>query len=251
MPIQIIKANPDFSKDAGFPMLEISEFFYDTIQGEGIYIGQPAAFLRMQHCTQNCVFCDTQEVWRFGNPYSFDEIFALMEKSTIIEQLKNGQHLVLTGGSPLRQQLALFAFINSFFERYDFKPFIEIENECTLMPFNKLIPLIDCWNNSPKLKNSGNPDFMRYQPRILKTLALLQNSWFKFVVSGEDDWGEIENDFLNTDLIDKSQIILMPLGADQTELSNNREKVIELAIKYGVRYSTREHIVVWNKKTGI
>lgn len=251
MPIQIIKANPDFSKDAGFPMLEISEFFYDTIQGEGIYIGQPAAFLRMQHCTQNCVFCDTQEVWRFGNPYSFDEIFALMEKSTIIEQLKNGQHLVLTGGSPLRQQLALFAFINSFFERYDFKPFIEIENECTLMPFNKLIPLIDCWNNSPKLKNSGNPDFMRYQPRVLKTLALLQNSWFKFVVSNEDDWAEIENDFLNTDLIDKSQIILMPLGADQTELSNNREKVIELAIKYGVRYSTREHIIIWNKKTGI
>lgn len=251
MSVQIIKANPDFSKDVEFPMLEISEFFYDTIQGEGIYAGQPAAFLRMQHCTQNCVFCDTQEVWRFGNPYSFDEIFALMEKSTIVEQLKNGQHLVLTGGSPLKQQLALFAFINSFFERYGFKPFIEIENECTLMPFNKLIPLIDCWNNSPKLKNSGNPNFVRYQPHILKTLALLPNSWFKFVIGGEDDWAEIENDFLNTDLIDKSQIILMPLGADQTELFNNREKVIELAIKYGVRYSTREHIVVWNKKTGV
>jgi organic radical activating enzyme len=43
----------------------------------------------------------------------------------------------------------------------------------------------------------------------------------------------------------------MPLGGDREELEQNRETVIEMAIRYNVRYSTREHIVVWDKKTGI
>jgi len=52
----IIASNPDFqkSKPGNVPFLEIADFFYDTIQGEGINIVQPAAFLRVQNCTHNC-----------------------------------------------------------------------------------------------------------------------------------------------------------------------------------------------------
>lgn len=249
----LIAGRPDFKKDRPDNpyVLEIAELFANTIQGEGINIGHPATFLRVQHCTMNCIWCDTQEVWRYGNPYTFDEIYALMEETGTVNALEQGQHLVLTGGSPLKQQKALSLFIRKFVERFEFKPYIEIENECTILPQPDFEEMVDCWNNSPKLENSGNLDIVRYQPRILKFLSNLENSWFKFVVTNDDDWAEIEVDFLATDLIKRNQIILMPQGATRTELKKNQEKVVEIAIRENVRYSSRQHIELWDKRTGV
>lgn len=249
----LIEGNPTFRKDIpqGDDYLDVAEFFCDTIQGEGINLGQPAAFLRVQHCTQSCVWCDTKEVWRYGNPYTFEELFAIMEEGDLVKKLKQGQHLVLTGGSPVRQQAGLTAFLQLFIEKYGFKPYVEIENESTVMPTPEFIALIDCWNNSPKLDNSYNPKLFRYQPKILQTLASLNNSWFKFVVDEEASWEEIKQDFLDTGLIKKDQIILMPLGATREELEETRQKTVDIAIREGVRYCTREHVILWNKKTGV
>lgn len=249
----IIASNPEFQRETpeSTPYLNVSEFFYDTIQGEGINLGQPAAFLRLQGCTQNCVWCDSKEVWRFGNPYTINELFELMEQTDLIEQLEKGQHLVLTGGSPLRQQDNVLKFIEAFIDKYDFLPYIEIENESVLMPKPELTNYVSCWNNSPKLKSSGNPDKSRYRPEVLEFLSSLSNSWFKFVTSKEEDWQEIKRDFIDTGLIRKEQIILMPLGATREELFANREYVVDLSIREGVRYCTREHVVLWDKKTGV
>lgn len=248
----IIEANPAFRKAVSEKdrYLDIAEFFCDTIQGEN-FIGWPSAFLRVQHCTLNCSFCDTNEIWRCGNPYTFDELLGLMEEADLIRKLTEGQHLVLTGGSPLLQQDKLVSFLKEFIQRYGFKPYIEIENECTLFPAEVLIELIDCWNNSPKTSNSGVARDIRYKPKILKKLSSLKNSWFKFVVSREEDWDEIKNDFLDTALIKKSQVVLMPLCSTSEELIKNREPVIEMAVRENVRYSTREHIVLWDSKTGV
>lgn len=252
MPITIVEAKPAFVKTIpqSVEYLNIAEFFCDTIQGEN-FVGYPATFLRLQGCTQSCVFCDTQEVWRFGNPYTFDELFELIDSVDLIRKFKEGQHLVITGGSPMKQQVALLSFIKAFISKYGFKPFIEIENECTLMPSEEITCLVDCWNNSPKLENSENLKLLRYQPHVLKYLAGLKNSWFKFVVSKEVDWEEVKTDFLDTGIIKKEQIVLMPLGATRTELESNRENVLNIAIRENIRYSTREHIVIWDKKTGV
>ncbi len=249
----IIASNPATKKPIpqAEPYLEIAEFFYDTIQGEGINLGHPAAFLRMQHCTLDCWWCDTKAVWRAGNPYSFDELFVIMDATSIIEKLRGGQHMVLTGGSPVKQQIGLTLFLHAFVKRYGFKPFIEIENECTLMPDPEFVQLIDIWNNSPKLWHSGNPDNLRYKPEIIKYLSSLPNAWFKFVMAREKDWDEIEEFFLNPGLIQRHQIILMPLGCDRVELNENRNLAVEMAVKENVRYCSREHIVLWNRKTGV
>ena len=249
----LIESNPTFKRSVpvGEPFVDVSEFFSDTIQGEGINLGVPAAFLRVQGCTQACIWCDSQEVWRFGNPYTINELLNLMEESGLVEQLKNGQHLVFTGGSPLRVQKKLIFLVEAFIKRFKFKPYLEIENESVLMPFDELIQYIDCWNNSPKLENSFNPKDFRYQPSVLKKLSSLPNSWFKFVVDTEVEWQEIKEDFLDTNLIRRDQIILMPLGATRDELFESRPRVVEIAIREGVRYCTREHVVLWNKKTGV
>jgi organic radical activating enzyme len=260
---QLITANPTFSKEVNSPdSLEVSEFFYDTIQGEGINIGVPAAFLRLQHCTLDCTWCDTQEVWRYGNPYSFDELFQMMENTvdcdekddsylTVIDKLHDGQHLVITGGSPLKQLHQLYKFIRAFEAKYDFLPYIEIENECTLFVPDYFAHMISCWNNSPKLSSSGNKRALRYKPEILQRMSSLQNSWFKFVICDSTDWEEIQMDFLDRALIKREQIILMPMGETRVELERNRPIAFELAVKYNVRFTDRLHITLFDKKTGV
>jgi 7-carboxy-7-deazaguanine synthase len=70
------------------------------------------------------------------------------------------------------------------------------------------------------------------------------------VVSSENDWAEISEDFLDLNLIKKEQIILMPEGATRAELEKNRPRTIDMAVTHGVRYSDRIQVVVWDKKTG-
>jgi hypothetical protein len=101
------------------------------------------------------------------------------------------------------------------------------------------------------LTNSGVVFEKRYKPEIIHFMSQLPNSWFKFVITSEDDWSEIDVAFLIPELIERDQIILMPEGQTTIEIIRHREAVINLAVAYNVRYCTREHIVVWGKKTGI
>jgi len=259
MPKTLIKQNPLFSKKVeGNKKLAIAELFCDTLQGEGINIGVPATFMRLQGCTLQCVWCDTLDVWPNGNEYSFEEIFQLFEDAKLIEKFKSGsQHLVLTGGSPLKQREQLSSFLQTFVEKYTFDEsdkkrfYVEIENECVLDVNNSLERFIKCWNNSPKLSNSGMRDIVRRKPTILQKLKKYENSWFKFVIQKESDWIEIKNDFLQYGLINKEQIILMPEGQTQEELTKTRELVANIAIREGVRFTDRLHVTIWNKKTGV
>ena len=243
-----VKSTEGIDKDRS---LKVSEFFMDTIQGEGVSTGVPATFLRLTDCTLNCVFCDSSSVWKYGNLYSFDELFQMMEENGLIEQLKNGVHLVLTGGSPLRQETRLYDFLTEFITLYEFAPFIEIENECTLMPSKGMMALVNQWNNSPKLDNSENKKKARYKPEVIKQLSQLDNSWFKFVISEESNWNEIEEDFIKPGLIRREQIILMPEGDTREKLALTQEMAASVAIREGVRFCNREHVVLWNKRTGV
>ena len=262
MSMQIIKAFPERSRipvpDEKGQVLNVSEFYWGTIQGEGFYIGYPAVFLRLQGCILNCSYCDSTEVWRAGNPYSFDELFQMIEKHNLIPKFKEGTHLVITGGSPLLQQSNLVGFFKEFKRRSNgFLPFIEVENECVITPSPELIYCVSCWNNSPKLSSSGISKKARYRPDIIKKMSRITplswsiDSWFKFVIGEEEDWEEILIDFLDPELIRKNQIILMPLGATRQELYRNQKMVAELAIKHNVKYCSREHIVLWNKNVGV
>lgn len=252
MPYTLIKQNPSFEKKVdGDNKLAIAEMFSDTIQGEGIHAGVISTFVRLQGCTLKCVWCDTLDVWPNGNEYSFDEIFQMWENIGLIDRFKNGQHLILTGGSPLKQQDKLIEFIQAFISKYEFKPYIEVENEAVLMPNLEFEKLVDWWNNSPKLKNSGMKERARIKPDVLKHMNSLSNSSFKFVVTCDQDWDEIEQDFIIYEYISKDKIIIMPEGMTQEELTIHREMAADMAIKHGVRFTDRLHVTLWNKRTSV
>lgn len=255
MPTTLIKSNTP-KQTIGFQLdntdlLYVSEFFTDTIQGEGVSTGIASTFLRMKGCTLDCVWCDSSSVWREGHAYSFQELFSLMEEYDVINKLFLGQHLILTGGSPLKQQVMLTKFITQFIAIYQFKPYIEVENECVLMPTPEFEQLVDQWNNSPKLASSEMKERSRYNTLVLSHMGVLDNSWFKFVIDCEKDWQEIQQMYIDTHFIKKEQILLMPCGENQELLNNTRPLVVEMAIRHGVRFCDRLHVTIWDKKTGV
>lgn len=252
MPTTLIQQKPDFTKNVTVESkLAISEMFSDTIQGEGIHTGVISTFIRLRGCTLKCTWCDTLDVWTKGNEYTFNEIFDLFESIGLIERFEAGQHMILTGGSPLKQEKQLIRFIKSFVGKYGFKPYIQVENEAVLLPTPEFVELVDWWNNSPKLDNSGMKEKVRIKPQVLAYMGKLPNSTFKFVVNKLEDWAEIQDSFITPGYILKNQIVIMPEGQTRLELDNTREIAADIAIKQGVRFTDRLHVTIWNKKTGV
>jgi organic radical activating enzyme len=226
--------------------LIVSEKF-TSIQGEGQTMGKNSIFLRLSGCNILCQseswICDTIEVWRKGKKTAFENIFNLGE----IDRLKNGFHLIITGGEPLLHQNKVSEFLYYFTETHGFTPIIEVETNGTIEPNAFLLAVVKYWNVSPKLQNSGVSKLERFKPEVLEIFNQF-NSIFKFVVSNEEDMDEISN--LLT-YIHKNKIWLMPAGSDREQLDKSRPIVIQQCLNYGLSYSERLHIIIWNQKTGV
>ena len=239
--------------------LAISEVFY-SIQGEGKTVGIPSVFIRLGGCNLMCGGmgtqfdgelhndaewrCDTVEVWMKAQSKEFNNILPF----DCIEAIKNDAHIIITGGEPLMQQKALEFFITYIKENINPNAFFEIETNGTIQPNEFLLDQIQLWNCSPKLKNSGNVVELSFKPEVIKKLNT-KNTIFKFVVNSEKDWKEIQEVYLP--IIDKRKIYLMPSGENQELLNQNKLNVVELAKKNYLNFTTRLHIEIWNKKTGV
>jgi len=228
--------------------LVISEKFY-SIQGEGQTMGVPSIFVRLAGCNILCQsaswVCDTIEVWKKGVSTSFEDVLSEEE----IVRLKNGAHLIFTGGEPLLHQNKIKSYIFWLYTEHGVRPIVEVETNGTIMPSKDLLNIVNYWNCSPKLSNSGEPYDKRVKPLVIQALNERPGIIFKFVVSQEGDLIDILQDYGES--LDMKNVCLMPAGSSQEELLNTRQMVAELCINQGLRYSERLHIVIWNQKTGV
>lgn len=87
--------------------MKVNEIF-DSFQGEGVYTGVPATFLRLSGCNLNCDFCDTD----FN---ICKEISVELVRESILQHMKNNNThlLVVTGGEPLLQYDELKELVES------------------------------------------------------------------------------------------------------------------------------------------
>jgi 7-carboxy-7-deazaguanine synthase len=247
--------------------IAVSEFFY-SLQGEGRTIGVPAFFIRLTGCNLICGGfgvekdgilrdnaswkCDTISVWMKGTTYSFEQLTDLLIiKFNFIELLNSGVHLVITGGEPLLQQERLVFFLEYLRLYHNCSPVVEIETNVTFIPIKELDALVSYWNCSPKLQNSGMPLHLRIKKDVLLFFKENRKTMFKFVISDYADYEEIEEDFLNTDLVNKNQIVLMPAADSLDKLLTVNKVVAEICIKNQIRMSTRLHVEIWNQLTGV
>lgn len=229
--------------------LVISEKFY-SIQGEGQTMGVPSIFVRLAGCNLLCEspswVCDSIEVWKKGFPTEFKYVLS----DDDVYRIKNGTHLIFTGGEPLLHQFKIVKFIKWFQEEYKYIPTVEIETNGTLRPSVDLLDLVSFWNCSPKLSNSGESKERRINKKAISDINKAKgNVIFKFVVEKDTDVIEIVKDY--GELIDKEKIVLMPAGESKGKLNETRKVVVQQCLNLGLRYSDRLHIVIWNQKTGV
>lgn len=247
-------------------MLAISEHFY-SLQGEGPNMGKPSVFLRLKHCNLLCggggtVFdkqlhdgatwrCDTIETWMKGTKLSIEELLVLFEMRGYIGNLRLGSHLIITGGEPMLQQHAIEEFLKRLrFNRF-IESFTELETNCTVMPEISLDSSFHQINCSPKLKNSGVQKGKRYNEEVLERYANCLGSIWKFVIHKQEDWLEIEDDFLGCFPILKKNVYLMPASSNREELAKNSIICANLALEHGCNFSSRLQIEIWNQTTGV
>ncbi len=246
--------------------LTISEMFY-SIQGEGIYVGQPSLFLRLKGCNLTCGGkdtvktkmldsnatwrCDTIEVWTKGSAYSFDSICLNWEENNWIHHLKLGAHLIITGGEPLLQQSQLTAFLNYFNTRYSFIPFIEIETNGTIAICAELHPYIGHYNVSLKLNNSGMKKENYFVKSAINSFTQQPNVTYKFVISQKSDITQCITTYIDHFNLPKKQVMLMPAASSLKSLKFVQEQLAEWCKEFNFRLSTRLHIAIWDQKTGI
>jgi 7-carboxy-7-deazaguanine synthase len=76
-------------------MLQLAEIFY-SIQGEGMWTGTPAVFVRLAGCNLACDFCDTDYSTKF-----FASVDEVVER--VRETGGDCPMVILTGGEPLAQ----------------------------------------------------------------------------------------------------------------------------------------------------
>ncbi|MFH1835938.1 MAG: 7-carboxy-7-deazaguanine synthase QueE [Methanobacteriota archaeon] len=89
--------------------MKIIEIFA-SIQGEGRFIGEPQAFVRMAGCNMRCSWCDTPESWGEGRQMSVEDIVGELEG----KQIKT---VCITGGEPLLQVDELRKLIQALKEK--------------------------------------------------------------------------------------------------------------------------------------
>jgi len=75
------------------------EHFY-TLQGEGMYSGQAAYFIRLGGCDVGCVWCDVKDSWDASK-----HPVMTVEEITTIASANPGRIAVITGGEPAMHNL--------------------------------------------------------------------------------------------------------------------------------------------------
>lgn len=214
---------------------------FHSIQGEGVSLGTPCVFLRLAGCNLACSWCDTAYSW--NGTASGVRLAPEMAAELVLRH--PCRHLVLTGGEPLLQQKALPALLRLLPAHV-----VEVETNGTIMPDAELLEHIAQFNVSPKLPHSGNEAAKTWKPDVLRRLADSGKAWFKFVVACEDDVKNVLRQASEAN-IPPERILLMPLASTRQELDTLRAQTVEWCLRYGLRFSDRLHIAIWDSKKGV
>ena len=241
--------------------IKVAELIH-SLQGEGATRGNPATFIRFPNCNLLCKgsnwICDSLAFRNKYTEYTYDELANELD----LEAIEEGYvHLIFTGGEPLlpenyeMMEAFLWYLIDERYINFDIrnKGVLELETNGTILLdkdqiyfFNHYFKHINC---SPKLTSSGADD-TRYNKKALEQYKKL-GADFKFVISNDKDFEELESDKYSFLTEEPNRIYLMP--ATLTDLSGDllKQRVWEYAVKHHYNYTDRDHINVWGLKAGV
>jgi 7-carboxy-7-deazaguanine synthase len=232
--------------------LPVNELFV-SLQGEGKLAGTPSVFVRTSGCNLRCWYCDSYHT-------SWEPTHAWMRLDDVVAEVESfdADHVVLTGGEPLVHDAS-----ETLLERLDDRGYhTTVETNGTIATSAP----IDLASISPKLENSvptadrdpkGDGEWAdRHDDRRIDVDALCSlleghPSQLKFVVADAADVDEVEalvariRDATTASVRD-ADVLLMPEGATRERLAETRNRVADLALDRGYRYTPRLHVDLWN-----
>lgn len=172
-------------------MLKVNEIF-NSFQGEGVYAGTPATFLRLSGCNLNCSFCDTD----FKN---YDELTVSMVKNIIVENMEKHKTniLVITGGEPLLQ----YDEVNQLINQLNYK--VQVETNGTIIK----VPLNATYMISPKKEIE----------KIFKFYKNYDKAYFKFIIQDNHDLQQINELIQEYDY--NKEVYLQPVYQNAQEIT--------------------------------
>lgn len=247
--------------------LQVCELFA-SIQGEGITTGTPAVFVRFSGCNLTCKFCDTPFTWNFEgtdfvhNTKAWEKAkyfknaemssYTSMELVDKILELSNNKinTVVLTGGEPmLYHKTAVFLQLLRLLKQYRFR--IEVETNGTICPIAEVARLVDQFNVSLKLTNSGVSEKKRIIDNAVLFFVKNFKTSFKFVIENAIDVEEVKM-LQNKFNIPTGKILLMPEGRTEEEIKTHARIVVDICMNNGYTFCNRLHIWLWGgEKRGI
>ena len=217
--------------------------------------------------------CDSYASW---DP-RFKHLSPMLEVSAIVDRMQEllpdgkfgpDKHLILTGGEPLlgwqKSYIDLFEEIG---RREMNLTHITFETNGTQVLKQELkdwflsndtYPMLDItYSVSSKLPSSGEAWEDAIKPEVILDYYQLSSSlYFKWVVSNEEDYQDVQNaikaytDGMGVYAMENIPIYLMPAGGTTKHYNDNERWVADLCMKHGWRYTPRLQVQLWKNAWG-
>lgn len=209
--------------------MKVIEIF-DSIDGEGIFAGCLATFIRLAGCNLRCLYCDTLYAMDIANAKE-------MSVNEILNECKKigNQHITLTGGEPLIHKEAL-ELVKQLC-KLDYIVNIETNGSIDISPYQMVNTVITA---DYKTKFSGE------NKRMLNTnLSQLRNTDVLKIVCSANDFDGIEKLVCSTEI--KAPIYLSPIfGEVEPVQLVDFLKRLRGKTKNRVKMQIQLHKIIWS-----
>jgi len=222
-------------------------------QGEGLWTGEPSAFVRLGGCHLHCRFCDTPYAAWACEPGELLGVDEIVERLVALQQ----PHVVITGGEPL-----LFPETVTLTKQLDTLGFtITIETSGTIEQpvcahLMSISPKLSNSMPDPKIDSSVTVEIIRCHEENRKkfnaTASYINryNYQIKFVVDTPDDLPEIEQFLQQFPKIEPRRVLLMPQGITQEALTERELWLRPYADSCGYLFCQRMQIFWYGNQRG-
>ena len=264
---------------------KVSEIFF-SFQGEGLYTGYPAVFVRFFGCNLQCNFggkTETQEIAELkdfkvpdrgcDSGYAWMKEMEHLAKEMTIEEIvreivrivpedsNNVLAIVYTGGEPMLHQDAIREIQDALWSVlvFETRQLIHIiETNGTVKADPETSARFFHYSISPKLNSVTNQN-KGINYAALSSLLCEQhemNFILKFVLDDNvESWNELEDvmEDLENKMFDdiRNYVYIMPMGAtSEQQTDESIERICLRAIRLGYKVSLRSHVYVFKNKVG-
>ena len=208
--------------------MKVVEIF-ESIDGEGIFVGHPATFIRLYGCNLKCSYCDSRYACE-GQEYTEMTIKDIIAKADEFGHT----HITLTGGEPLIHKDV--ASLIKRLARAKYQVNIETDGAVDIVPYIRrgVIFTLDY-----KCPSSGMEDRM-----VLTNLkALREKDVLKFVVGTDEDLHKAKRIIEEYHLRGYCNIFISPVFGFEPK------KIVEFILREhleGVRVQLQIHKFIWD-----